>query len=51
VVRAIADGCRVEIADPEAMLAIVGNEQLNAIAGEAKQRLQRFIATLSACGV
>src|SRR6266567_2814963 len=48
VVRAIADGCRVEIADPEAMLGIVGNEQLNAIAEEAKERLQRVIDALSA---
>jgi len=27
VVRAIVDDCRVEIANPEAMLGIVGNEQ------------------------
>ena len=46
VVRAISDGCRVEVADPKAMLGIVGNEQLDAIAEEAKQRLQRAVATL-----
>ena len=46
VVRAIEGGCRVEIADPKAMLGIVGNEQLDAIADEAKQRLQRALATL-----
>ncbi len=46
VIRAIGDGCRVEVADPKAMLGIVGNEQLNAIAEEAKQRLQRAVATL-----
>ncbi len=46
VVRAVEGGCRVEIADPKAMLGIVGNEQLDAIAEEAKQRLQRAIATL-----
>lgn len=38
--------CRVEIADPQAMLGVVGNEQLDAIADEAKQRLQRAVATL-----
>ena len=48
VVRAVPDGCRVEIADPEAMLGIVGNKQLDAIAGEAKQRLQRALARLCA---
>ena len=46
VVRTVEDGCRVEIADPEAMLGIVGIEQLNAIAEEAKQRLQRALTTL-----
>lgn len=46
VVRAVEDGCRVDIADPEAMLGIVGNEQLDAIADEAKQRLQRAVAAL-----
>ena len=48
VVRAVEGGCRVEIADPQAMLGIVGNEQLDAIAGEAKQRLQRVITALNA---
>jgi uncharacterized protein (DUF302 family) len=46
VVRAAGSGCRVEIADPEAMLGIVGDEQLDAIAREAKQRLQRVVAAL-----
>lgn len=46
VVRVAGSGCRVEIADPEVMLGMVGNEQLDAIAGEAKQRLQRVIAVL-----
>lgn len=46
VVRAQGTGCRVEVADPKAMLGIVGNEQLNAIAEEAKQRLQRAVASL-----
>lgn len=46
VVRTAGSGCRVEIADPEAMLGIVGKEQLDAIAREAKQRLQRVVAAL-----
>ncbi len=46
VVRAQGAGSRVDVADPQAMLGIVGNEQLNAIAQEAKQRLQRAIASL-----
>lgn len=46
VVRAQGEGSRVEIADPEAMLGIVGNEQLDTVAQEAKQRLQRVIASL-----
>ncbi len=47
VVRTQGTGSRVEVADPQAMLGIVGNEQLNAIAEEAKQRLQRAVASLS----
>jgi uncharacterized protein (DUF302 family) len=46
VVRASRDGCRVEIADPEAMLGIAGNTQLHSIAREAKQRLLRVVAVL-----
>jgi uncharacterized protein (DUF302 family) len=46
VVRAQDQGSRVEIADPQAMLGIVGNQQLDAIAVEAKQRLQRVISAL-----
>ncbi len=46
VVRAQGAGSRVDIADPQAMLGIVGNEQLNAIAQEAKERLQRAVASL-----
>jgi uncharacterized protein (DUF302 family) len=46
VVRAEGKGSRVEVADPQAMLGIVGNEKLNAIAEEAKQRLQRVVASL-----
>ena len=46
VVRAADDRCRVEIADPEAMLGIVGRKQLDAIAAEAKQRLLHVITLL-----
>ncbi len=46
VVRAEGKGSRVEVADPQAMLGIVGNEELNAVAREAKQRLQRVVALL-----
>jgi uncharacterized protein (DUF302 family) len=46
VIRATGSDCRVEIADPEAMLGIVGSKPLDAIAEEAKQRLQRVVAAL-----
>ena len=46
VVRIEGAGSRVDVADPQAMLGIVGNEQLNAVATEAKQRLQRVVAAL-----
>ena len=46
VVRAQGQGSRVEIADPQAMLGIVGNAYLDALATEARQRLQRVISSL-----
>lgn len=46
VIRAVEQGYRVEIADPETLLGVTGNEQLGAVAGEAKQHLQRVIVTL-----
>jgi uncharacterized protein (DUF302 family) len=46
VVRVVEEGSRVEIADPQAMLGIVGNEHLDAIAAEAKEHLQRALSTL-----
>lgn len=46
VVRATEQGCRVDIADPETLLGIVGNAHLDALAGEARQRLQRVITAL-----
>jgi len=50
VVRAEGATSRVDIADPQAMLGIVGNENLNAVADEAKQRLQRVVVALSCFG-
>ena len=47
VVRADGTGSRVDVADPQAMLGIVGSAQLSAVADEAKQRLQRVVAALS----
>jgi hypothetical protein len=47
VVRAANGGSRVDIADPQAMLGIVGNPQLDSIAAEAKQRLQRALNSLN----
>ncbi len=46
VVRAEGATSHVDIADPQAMLGIVGNEDLNAVADEAKQRLQRVVVAL-----
>jgi len=46
VVRAEGRGSRVEVADPQAMLGIVDNEELNAVVEEAKRRLQRVVASL-----
>jgi uncharacterized protein (DUF302 family) len=51
VVRAEGAGrTRVEIADPQAMLGIVGNAQLDGVAAEARQRLQRALATVGGSG-
>lgn len=47
VVRADGAGSRVDAADPQAMLGIVGSEQISEVADEAKQRLLRVIAALS----
>lgn len=47
VVRAEGAASRVDIADPKAMLGIVGNPALDAIAAEAEQRLRRVVAALA----
>ncbi len=46
VVRAEGATSRIDIVDPQAMLGIVGNEQIGPVAEEAKQRLQRVVAAL-----
>lgn len=46
VVRTEGQGSRVEVADPQAMLGIVGNKELNAVAEEAQKRLRRVVASL-----
>lgn len=46
VVRSLGQGSRVDVADPQEMLGMVGNEQLHPIAEEAKRRLQRVVASL-----
>jgi uncharacterized protein (DUF302 family) len=46
VVCTEVQGSRVDPADPQAMLGIIANEELNAVAEEAKQRLLRVVASL-----
>jgi uncharacterized protein (DUF302 family) len=46
VVRSEGNGSRVEVSDPQAMLGIVGNGELKAVADEAKRRLQRVVESL-----
>ena len=46
VVRAQGSGSRVDFADPQAMLGIVGNDTLNEVAEEAKRRLKLVVQAL-----
>lgn len=51
VVRALADEAgqprtRVEVADPISMMNIVRNDELNAVAADARARLERVVAAL-----
>jgi len=46
-VRDVAGESRVSIVDPDAMLGVVANPAMRAIAGEAKERLKRVIAQLT----
>ncbi|MFN8534069.1 MAG: DUF302 domain-containing protein [Dehalococcoidia bacterium] len=47
VVRSANGASRVDIADPQAMLGIVGNPALDAVATEARTRLQRALDMLT----
>lgn len=47
LVRGEGNQTRVDIADPVAMLGIVGKPELDEVAAEARQRLQRVVAALS----
>jgi uncharacterized protein (DUF302 family) len=48
VVYEVDGGSVVEVQDPEIMLGVAGNEQLQHVAAEAKERLQRVIASVTA---
>lgn len=48
VVRATPAGSRIDIADPEAMLRVTRDTHLDAVAGEAKERLQHALSTIEA---
>lgn len=48
VVREVDAGTRVEVADPKAMLGIVGKAELDAVAADAEARLRRVVASLDA---
>lgn len=47
VVRATETGSRVDIVDPQAMMGIVGNDALNEVASEARQKLQQVVGRLA----
>jgi uncharacterized protein (DUF302 family) len=47
VVRENDHGCLIEAIDPEAMLSMVDNQTVAAVAREAKERLQRVMAALA----
>ena len=48
VVRATDDGTVVEAVDPQTMVQMTDNDGLQAVADEAKQRLEKALASLSA---
>ena len=47
IVHADGERTRVEIADPIAMMRIVGNDKLDAVAHEARSRLERTLQRLN----
>lgn len=48
VVRETADGTVVEAVDPQTMVAMTDNERLQPVADDAKERLEKALASLSA---
>ena len=48
VVRALPHGTRIEIADPIAMLGVSSNEELEPVAAEARERLERALDAIKA---
>ena len=48
VVRETADGTVVEAVDPQTMVAMTDNERLQPVADEAKERIEKALASLSA---
>jgi uncharacterized protein (DUF302 family) len=48
VVRETQDGTVVEAVDPQTMVQMTDNDDLQAVADEAKQRLEKALAALSA---
>jgi uncharacterized protein (DUF302 family) len=48
VVREVEDGTVVEAVDPQTMVALTDNGDLQAVADEATQRLEKALASLSA---
>ncbi len=48
VVRETADGTVVEAVDPQTMVQMTDNDDLQPVADEAKQRLEKALASLSA---
>lgn len=48
VVRATETGSRIDVVDPQAMMGIVENADLAAVATEAREKLQRVVENLAA---
>jgi len=46
VLRRVPTGTRVEVADPTAMLALIDDPELQAVAEEAREKLARVVETL-----
>jgi uncharacterized protein (DUF302 family) len=46
VVRTVADGTMVEIADPQMLVGVTGDDDLEPVAAEAGQRLEAVLSAL-----